>query len=240
MTAFTDFLIRALLLVPALLIAIPVHEMGHAAAAYLLGDRSVRYFGYFKPEPRRYLEPLGVLAVFLALVGWGRRAPIQPNRINTTTQKVLYELGGPAANLIVAFVLGVLLRILVRVGVPYAYDPGPGLVLAAVFAIVFLNLSLFAFNLLPIPGLDGWNILEAVLRQRNARFFFNVSMRRREIWAGCAIAVIAVQFLFGVSLLSIVMTPFFEPASLISLGECDGYIIPRLAFLDPCLLSAHS
>src|SRR5579864_4511625 len=139
MSGIVNFLITVLLLVPALLIAIPVHEMGHAAAAYFLGDRSVRYFGYFKPEPRRYLEPFGAIAVFIALVGWGRRVPVQSNRINTTGQRVLYELGGPAANLAVAIVLGLLLQALVRLGLPYSFDPGPGLLLAAVYAIVFLN-----------------------------------------------------------------------------------------------------
>ena len=236
MIGFTDLLVRALLLVPALLIAIPVHEIGHAAAAYFLGDRSVRYFGYLKPDPRRYLEPMGVIAVFFAIVGWGRRVPIQSNRINTTGQKVLYELGGPAANLVVAIVLGFLLRALLRLGLPFSFEPGPGLLGAALFAIVFLNLSVFAFNLLPIPGLDGWNVIDALLRRRNPRFFFNVDMRRREIWVGAVIALVAFQFLFGISLLSIVMSPFFEPASLISLNACVDYRIPNLAFLFPCLL----
>ncbi|HEV2413703.1 MAG TPA: site-2 protease family protein [Candidatus Dormibacteraeota bacterium] len=236
MIGFTDLLVRALLLVPALLIAIPVHEIGHAAAAYFLGDRSVRYFGYLKPDPRRYLEPMGVIAVFFAIVGWGRRVPIQSNRINTTGQKVLYELGGPAANLVVAIVLGFLLRALLRLGLPFSFAPGPGLLGAAIFAIVFLNLSVFAFNLLPIPGLDGWNVIDALLRRRNPRFFFNVDMRRREIWVGAVIALVAFQFLFGISLLSIVMSPFFEPASLISLNACVDYRIPNLAFLFPCLL----
>jgi len=235
MRALEQFVIGALLLVPAVLIAIPVHEMGHAVAAYFLGDRSVRYFGYFKPEPRRFLEPVGVITVAVALVGWGRRVPIQPNRISTTGQKVLYELGGPAANLAVALALGLILQVLRRVGMPYSFDPGAGLLLAAVFVIVFLNLSLFAFNLLPIPGLDGWNIIEAIFKSRNARFFFNVSVRRREIWAGCAIALVVFQFLLGINLLSVVMTPFYEPASLISLGECDGYRIPGLVGLFPCL-----
>jgi len=135
-----------LLLVPALLVAIPVHEMGHAAAAYFLGDRSVRYFGYFSPDPRRFLDPMGGLAVFIALVGWGRRVPVQSNRISTTGQKVLFELGGPAANLLVALILGFLLRALLRAGLPISFDLGPGLLLEALYAIVFLNLSIFAFS----------------------------------------------------------------------------------------------
>src|SRR5579864_8524175 len=101
MSNFVAFLLAALLLVPALLVAIPVHELGHAVAAYLLGDRSVRYFGYFTLNQRRFLDPLGVIAVFIALVGWGRRVPVQPNRISTPVHKVIFELGGPAANLAV-------------------------------------------------------------------------------------------------------------------------------------------
>lgn len=236
MIGIADFLLRGLLLVPALLIAIPVHEMGHAIAAYLLGDRSVRYFGYLKPDPRRFLEPVGVVAVFFALVGWGKRVPIQPNRVNTTGQRILYELAGPAANLAVAIVLGRILVAVagVRLSLVTFFTFGPALLFDAAFAIAFLNLSLFAFNLLPIPGLDGWGVLEALFRGRNPRFFFEVSMRRTQVWIGCAIAVFVFQAL-GFSILSIVMTPFYEPASLISMNTCVGYRIPNLAYLSPCL-----
>jgi hypothetical protein len=140
---FVAFILSALLLVPALLIAIPVHEMGHAAAAYFLGDRSVRYFGYFKPDPRRFLDPIGVIAVFVALVGWGKKVPVQPNRISTTGQRVIYELGGPAANLVVAVALGLLLQFLLRLGLRSSLDLSFGLIGAAIFVIVFLNLSIF-------------------------------------------------------------------------------------------------
>ena len=232
---FTDVLIRLLLLVPAIAVAIPVHEMGHAAVAYLLGDRSVRYFGHFSLDPRRFLEPIGVLAVAVALVGWGRRVPVQSNRITTTGQKVLVELGGPAANLAVAIVLGFLFQALVRAGVPASYELGPGLLLAALYVIVFLNLSILAFQLLPIPGLDGWNIIEILFRRRNPRFFFDVSVRRREIWAGCVIVLFAFQFLGHVNVLWYVMAPFYEPASLISLRTCDGYAT-GLSALFPCLV----
>src|SRR5438270_13953552 len=114
MSPLLALILGLLLLVPALLVAIPVHEMGHAAAAYFLGDRSVRYFGYFSPDPRRFIDPMGALAVFIALVGWGRRVPVQPNRISSTGQQGLFELGGPAAKLLLAIVLGFVLRAILR------------------------------------------------------------------------------------------------------------------------------
>jgi Zn-dependent protease len=228
------FLIGMLALVPALLIAIPVHEMGHAAAAYFQGDRSVRYFGYFKLDPRRFLDPFGAIAVFLALVGWGRRVPIQPNRISSTRQRVIFELGGPAANLAVAIVLGIVLRVWVRAGLPVSYYSPLEIAGLLLFAIVFLNLSIFAFQLLPIPGLDGWNIIAALFRNRNARFFYDVEVRKREVWAGCVVVLLIFQFFQGANLLNYVMLPFFAPASLISVGECIGYQVPGLNGLRPC------
>ena len=236
MTNFVAFILSALLLVPALLIAIPVHEMGHAAAAYILGDRSVRYFGYFSLNVRRFLDPLGVIAVFIALVGWGRRVPVQPNRISTPMQHVVHELGGPVANLIVAVVLGWLWRALTAVGMHSTLELSPALIGAAIYVIVFLNLSLFAFQLLPIPGLDGWGVIEAVFRNRNPRFFYQVNTRRQQIWVGCIVVIFLFQIFQGASLLSVVMTPFYWPASLISLGGCDGYAIRGFIGLRPCPL----
>jgi len=233
---FVAFILSALLLVPALLIAIPVHELGHAVAAYFLGDRSVRYFGYFRLDPRRFLDPLGVIAVFVALVGWGRRVPVQPNRISTTTQHVIHELGGPAANLIVAILLGLLWRFLTRMGLHSTLDLSPGLIPMAIYVVAFLNLSIFAFQLLPIPGLDGWRVIEAIFRNRNPRFFFEVNTRRQQIWTACIVVAFLFQLFQGASLLNLVMIPFYWPASLISLGGCTGYGIQGFIGLYPCPL----
>lgn len=235
MTSLGVFLISAAMLVPALLIAIPVHEMGHAAAAYLQGDRSVRYFGYFTLNPRRFLDPLGVIAVFMALVGWGRRVPVQPNRISTTRQKLIFQLGGPAASLAAAIVFGLVLRGLHAIGIDPIITLSVDLVAVAVYVIVFLNLAIFAFQLLPIPGLDGWDIVETLFRSRNPRFFFNASVRRREIWVGAVIILFIGSFI-GVPVLSVVISPFYVPASLISVGRCIGYGVPNLTYLNPCLV----
>jgi Zn-dependent protease len=232
---FVAFLLATLLLVPALLVAIPVHELGHAAAAYFQGDRSVRYFGYFTLDPRRFLDPLGVIAVFVALVGWGRRVPIQPNRISSVRQRLVHQLGGPAANLLVAIALGALWRLLTAAGLQSTFTLSPGLIGALIYASVFLNLSIFAFQLLPIPGLDGWDVVETLFRSRNPRFFFNVSARRRDIVIGAIVIIFLFQLFQGANLLALVMSPFYTPASLISLGQCNGYRIPGLAGLYPCL-----
>jgi Zn-dependent protease len=234
-SAFVSFVLAALLLVPALLVAIPVHEMGHAAAAYFQGDRSVRYFGYFTLDPRRFLDPLGVIAVFIALVGWGRKVPVQPNRISSVRQKLVFELGGSVANLLVAIVMGLVLRFLTSAGLPSTLTLSAGLVGATLYAIVFLNLSIFAFQLLPIPGLDGWEVVETLFQSRNPRFFYNVYARRRDIWIGLFVIFFLFQLFQGANLLGIVMSPFYTPASLISLGQCSGYRIPGLLGLDPCL-----
>ncbi len=231
----TAFLLSALALVPALLIAIPVHEIGHAAAAYFEGDRSVRYFGYFTLNPRRFLDPLGVIAVFVLLVGWGKKVPVQPNRISTVRQRLVHALGGPAANVVAAVLFGLVLRALHGAGIQSEPAFSTGLIAFLVQAIVFLNLSVFAFNLLPIPGLDGWDVLETIFRSRNPRFFFNASVRRREIYIGAG-AVLIFSALFGFSLLNLVMSPFYTPASLISVGQCIGYRVPGLTALNPCLL----
>ncbi len=239
MNGLAAFLVAAIMLVPALIIAIPLHELGHALAAYFLGDRSVRYFGYFDLAPskvRRLFDPIGLLAVFIALVGWGRKVPVQSNRISTMRQKVLYELGGPAANLLGALLFGVILRFLIRSGVHLPSISSPLDVVAfAVYAIWFLNVSIFAFQLLPVPGLDGWALVEALFKGRNPRFFFNVSTRRQQIWIG-VIVVIFIGSVFRVPVLNVVMSPFYTPASLISLGTCIGYGVPNFNQLWPCLL----
>lgn len=235
MTGFVAFVLAALALVPAILVAIPAHELGHALAAYFIGDKSVRYFGHLAYNPRRQVDVLGAIAVLVALVGWGRRVPVQTNRINTMGRRILYELGGPAANLVVALVLGAVLRLLFAAGFSLSFTLSKDLIYLLVYAIWFLNLSVMAFQLLPIPGLDGWNIVEALFRNRNPKFFFNVSVRRREIWIGCVVILVLFQLFQGANLLGLVMSPFYHPASLISLGQCGGYAIPGLNGLDPCL-----
>jgi Zn-dependent protease len=229
-----QFLIWSLYLIPAALIAIPAHEMGHALGAYLLGDRSVRHWGYLKPQFRRYIDTYGLIAVFLANVGWGRPAPIQESKLGYTGgRRALYRVAGPLANLAIAVVFGIALRIILLSGIGASPTSLQPLQLLAweVLAIYFLNLAIFAFQLLPVPGLDGWEILAALLRRRWPKFFTQAEMNRQTIWIICAVAIFFGPLLLRFSVLGAVVGIFFEPASLLIVGGCPHYVS-----LNPCPL----
>jgi Zn-dependent protease len=231
------FLVSAVFLVPAALIAIPVHELAHGLAASAQGDPTARNRGFLRPNPRLFIEPYGLLAVFLAKIAWGQPVPVNEHRLRGLPGRLAYALAGPAANLVLGVVFGLAVRALLSAGYAPNYgtlsQPAAGYLASAVYAIFFLNLSVFAFNLLPIPGLDGWRVLEALLRSRYPKFFFDASVRRREIWMIAAIIVFVGSFL-SVNLLSVALLPLFAPASTLILGGCAAY--PGLA---PCPASGR-
>lgn len=226
------WVIGAIALVPAALIAIPLHEMGHAFAAYRLGDNSVRAFGYLRPQVRRFIDPYGALAVLLANVGWGRPAPIQRGRIGWSGGRpALYFLAGPLANIGAAIVFGILLRVMEAAGIYAGITPAEPVRLLGllVLAIFFLNLSIAAFQLLPIPGLDGWELLAALVRRRNPAFFMRVEQNRQTVWIIAAALIFFGPTFLHFNPLNAVVGIVFEPISIAVLGRCATYIS-----LQPC------
>lgn len=231
------FLIGSIFLIPAVLLAVPVHELGHALAALLAGDPTSRNRGYFRPTSglvQRLYSPYGVVAAFLLNVTWGSPAQVNEYRLGTMGRRLIYVLGGPAANLVVAAIFGVGVRLLLGAGAfpdPRSLSQPPlGYAATVVYAIYFLNLATFAFQLLPIPGLDGWRILETLFRDRNPKFFFNVAANQQTIWVIAAIVVLIGPLILGFSVLGFAVAIFFQPASVGILGACTDYVV-----LHPCL-----
>lgn len=227
------FIVYSTYLVPAGLLAIIVHEQTHGWMAYFLGDRSVRAFGYLRPQLRRYIEPYGLIAIFIANVGWGQPIPIQENRLSRGA-RVAYGFAGPVGNLLVAAIFGILVRVITALGVIPDLFPHPtplSMIVWELYAVFFINLAFFAFNLLPIPGLDGWRVLDALLRRSQPRFFYNVDSRRREIWAVIVLVIIVASFIAHINLLDVFLAPLYTPFSILILGTCRGYFQ-----LSPCLL----
>jgi Zn-dependent protease len=141
----------------AFLIGLTIHEFSHALVAYKLGDSTAKYAGRITLNPLAHLDLFGTILLFVVGFGWGKPVPFNP--YNLRDQKygpLLIAIAGPLSNLIIAIVFGLALRFFV------AYEMAYGLILLF-SVIVFLNIILAVFNLLPIPPLDGSKILFALL-----------------------------------------------------------------------------
>lgn len=142
----------------ALLIAIPIHEFAHALAARWAGDPTADDLGRVTLDPLKHLDPLGTLLILLAGFGWGKPVPVNPaNFRNPRWGSVLVSAAGPMANILLAWVLGMLgFRLGLLEGVSVAYQ-------RLVLQLIILNLALAFFNLIPVPPLDGSHVLVGLL-----------------------------------------------------------------------------
>lgn len=146
----------------ALIVGITFHEFSHAFVADQLGDHRPRALGRVSLNPVAHIDPVGALVFVIAGFGWGKPVPInvyalRPGRIGMA----VVAAAGPIANLVVAVLAAIVYRALDSAG---AGD----LVLGIAFWVVYFNLVLAIFNLIPIPPLDGYNAMLAFLPPRTA------------------------------------------------------------------------
>ncbi|NLJ33272.1 MAG: site-2 protease family protein [Firmicutes bacterium] len=149
--------------IPALLLAITVHEYAHGKMADHLGDPTARYAGRLTLNPLAHLDPLGLLMLWLFRFGWAKPVPINPFHFRNRRQGIiLVSLAGPAANIIAAFFVLILFKLW----------PGTGLVVKQILSLCFVyNLYLAVFNLIPVPPLDGSKVLWGFLPESQAYAF---------------------------------------------------------------------
>lgn len=148
--------------VAVLLIAFTVHEFAHAYVAYKFGDPTAKNQGRLTLSPLAHLDPIGTLLIFIAGFGWARPVPV--NRFffkNPRLAGVLVSIAGPISNLIVASIGFCLLYLFARTGLLGSMSPAVQDGSIQFFEmLIYLNVLLFVFNLLPFPPLDGYRILE--------------------------------------------------------------------------------
>src|SRR5262249_27883550 len=151
------FLQRLLLQIPALLLAITVHEVAHGLVADRLGDPTARLSGRLTLNPLPHIDPLGALAFVLAGFGWAKPVPVNAANLRHPVRDMTWvAAAGPLSNFAVAF-LGLLAIGLV---VPYARTPFFAEPVLGVLRYIYLfNLGLGIFNLIPLPPLDGGHFL---------------------------------------------------------------------------------
>ncbi len=156
--------------IPALLIALTVHEYAHARVAVHLGDPTPRYAGRLTLNPIPHLDPIGLIMLWLFRFGWAKPVPINPYNISNGRWGLLaVSLAGPGANIAAAFAVALLYGALRKMGINN-YE------LMAVISLTYqYNLVLAVFNLIPLPPLDGSQIVSSLLPGRQAEIFERIA-----------------------------------------------------------------
>jgi len=143
--------------VPPILFALTIHEYAHGLVADRLGDPTARYAGRLTFNPLSHLDPVGTLMLLLVGLGWARPVPVDPGNLRNPKRDMMWiSLAGPGANVLLAAVLGLILR-----------GAGAGnIVRYIIWYGMSISLVLAVFNLIPIPPLDGSKILMGLLPPR--------------------------------------------------------------------------
>ncbi len=154
-----------------LLFSLTVHEAAHALTADRLGDPTARLLGRVSLNPAVHVDPIGTIVfpliaiiTSLPVLGWAKPVPVNVTRLRGHWKRkyMLIAAAGPASNLVLAVIASILLHVIPVSGRLAEAALGP---LGAVLReAVYLNVLLAVFNMVPVPPLDGGNVLAGVLR----------------------------------------------------------------------------
>jgi Zn-dependent protease len=170
-------LARLLIGFTALLFSLTVHEAAHAWSADILGDSTARRLGRVSLNPAVHVDPIGTLlfplvAMFtgLPLIGWAKPVPVNSANLHGHWQRkfMMIAAAGPASNIVLAVLGAIGLRL---IGWDGGATPAAEQIRVFLSIMVVLNVLLAVFNMLPVPPLDGGNVLSGLLRGRAAELF---------------------------------------------------------------------
>jgi len=183
------------LLIPVLLFALVFHEFSHGWVANKLGDPTAKHQGRLTLNPLAHLDPFGSMMILFVGFGWAKPVPVDSRYLaNPRTDMMKIAFAGPASNLLLAFIGGMLIRVTGYMG--------PLTSMLIIFTQI--NISLAVFNMIPIPPLDGSQIFSGIMLQRNPQLVMKLQMYGPQILLG----LILFGMLTGVSLIWTVMSPF--------------------------------
>ncbi|MFC4346931.1 site-2 protease family protein [Kordiimonas lipolytica] len=178
-----DFLAQSIQMITLMalpfLLAVTLHEAGHALAAYKLGDPTAKLEGRLSLNPAVHIDPIGTIAIplvavlfqFPFLIGYAKPVMIQPRYFkNMRRDMVIVALAGPMGNLIVAIFFALVLKAAMAFGVA-----GDGWLFRTAQIGIFLNCLFMVFNLLPIPPLDGAGVVEQFLPHDMAQSYRSIA-----------------------------------------------------------------
>ncbi len=160
-----QFITDLLAALPVFLFSLVFHEYAHALMAYRLGDRTAEWHGRLTLDPKAHIDPIGsilmpVIGLYVGFVfGWAKPVPYNPGRLgNPSRDQLLIAIAGPVSNVLLMFVFAAGMRVL-----PSLEGALPGAIVEAMYLMglwgVLINAILAAFNMIPLPPLDGSKVL---------------------------------------------------------------------------------
>lgn len=163
-----DLMLRKLIVwMPLFLVSITLHEFAHAAVAYRCGDRTAYQAGRLTLNPLAHLDLFGTLMILFGPIGWAKPVPVDPRQLRGRFAEVWVAAAGPMANLLIAIA-----AILVAKHVPFPAQFSE--MLEPLKILLIMNVGLAIFNLLPIPPLDGGQIVQNLLPYRWRGAYLNI------------------------------------------------------------------
>jgi len=163
------------ILIPVLLFALVFHEFSHAWVANKLGDPTARYAGRLTLNPMAHLDPIGGLMILFVGFGWAKPVPVDIRYLsNPRVDMMKIAFAGPASNLLLAFIGGMILRL--------GFVHGTTAMMIMFFTQI--NIMLAVFNMIPIAPLDGSQIFSGLLIRTNPELVRNLQIYGPQILMG--------------------------------------------------------
>lgn len=170
---FSGWLLTFLVSLPGILVGLVLHEYAHGRAADWLGDPTPYEQGRLTLNPLPHIDWLGFIMIALFRFGWAKPVEVNPYRFRKMGIKkgmMLVSLAGPATN----FVLAALGALGYHLLLPYHESDWIRWILIILVSLIYINLILGVFNLIPVPPLDGSKILAGILPDSGARFMYSL------------------------------------------------------------------
>ena len=172
----TDGIISLLLSITAVLIAITVHEFGHAFTAYKLGDDTPLRQGRLSLNPLDHVDPLGLAMLLFAHIGWGKPVQIDPRNYNRNISvekaDAIVSFAGPLMNFITAIIFTLIYCCIIKfANVSFYLSTFGTIIMTIIASTITMNIGLGVFNLIPLPPLDGSKIFLPILPYNAKQWF---------------------------------------------------------------------
>ncbi len=204
----------ALAWIAAILLSLTVHEFAHALVGSWKGDTTAEQMGRLTLNPLAHLDPVGTLMLLFVGFGWAKPVPFDPRNLkNPIIDGMSIAFAGPAANLILALLATLAFQALLATQVINFQSLLP----TFLALLVFVNLLLLFFNLIPIPPLDGSKVLDAVFysaRLDRARIFLAVYGPR------ILLALVIISLFTNLNIFFFISTPAIFACEQMLAGQC--------------------